>query len=93
MEWLKGMPHWVGAVGWVAVLIGFLCQRRAIHNIGNQSNTGFNIGSANQIHQSNEGGSQPTKSGDSALSQWASWTTIAGLGLTLLPLIKDYLAK
>ena len=93
MEWLKSMPQWVGAVGWAAVLIGFLFQRRAIHNIGNQRNTGLNIGSANQIHQSNEGASQPPKSGDSALSQWGSWAYVIGLGLSLLPLLKDYLAK
>lgn len=34
---LQSIPAWVGAVGWLAVLIGFFMQRKALMNVVNKN--------------------------------------------------------
>ena len=89
-SWLQSIPAWVGAVGWLAVLVGFFMQRKALMNVVHKNSfKGNNNVVTNITHQST-----PSQSGgDSALSQWGSWASVVGLGLTLLPLLKEWLGK
>ena len=89
--WLQSMPTWVGAVGWLAVLVGFFMQRKALINVVNKNSfRGDNNVVTNITHQ---GTPSQSGGGDSALSQWESWASVVGLGLTLLPLLKEWLGK
>ncbi len=92
MSELLGMvPPWLGVVAWMLVLVGFLLQRSAlqqksrVHNAikGNENQV------VNTVHQSVTG--SPSQE-DSALARWGSWASIVGLVLTLLPLVKAWLA-
>lgn len=88
----QGVPQWVGLLGWLVVLVGFLMQRRAWTNMQARIQTSIK-GNQNQVnntvHQS-----VPASSGDgdSPLAQWGSWASIVGLVLTLLPLVKAWMA-
>ena len=70
-------------------------QRKAFMNVVNKTSIKGNNNSVtnttNQGTQSQVGGSGG--GGDSALSQWGSWASVVGLGLTLLPLLKEWLGK
>ena len=89
--WLQSIPAWAGALGWLAVLVGFFMQRKALMNVVNKTSfKGDNNVVNNITHQGT-----PSQSGgaDSTLSQWGSWASVVGLGLTLLPLLKEWLGK
>lgn len=85
---IQGVPQWVGWLGWVAVLIGFLFQRRALITQQARSQTSVK-GNHNQV--TNTTTQTVMEAGDSALAQWGSWASIVGLVLTLLPLIKAWI--
>lgn len=101
MEWLNTLPPWVGLVGWVALLVGYLLQRQAMRNTVHQSNKAWVAGSGNTTLQTNNANGQvappsgqpPANGQDSALGQAGSWASIVGLGLSLLPFLKTYLAQ
>jgi hypothetical protein len=87
---LQMVPPWVGGVGWLAVLVGFFLQRKALVEARNLTTIKGNRNQvSNTIHQS----AVEASGGDSVLVQCANWATIAGLVLTLLPLLKDWLGK
>lgn len=99
MEWLKNLPGWVGALGWLALLAGFLLQRKAQQSRLTQSNKASVFGSSNSVVQANHGHAQPGSTAQgaanppSALETLANWATIAGLFVSLLPVVKDLLDK
>lgn len=92
-EFLQSIPSWVGALGWLAVLIGFRLQRKALINASNKTTI---IGGGNTVsnttnqstHSANADGG-----GDSLLSLFGNWASLIGLALSLLPLLKDWLGK
>lgn len=89
---LRQVPAWLGVVGWLVVLAGYLLQRQAVVSL--QSRIQNNVkGNQNQVTNAvlqsapaSQGG------GDSPLAQWGSWASIVGLFLTLLPMVKAWLA-
>jgi hypothetical protein len=88
---IQAVPQWVGWLGWLAVLIGFLCQRRALVTQQARSQTSVK-GNHNQVTNAiSQTVTEAGGGGDSLLAQWGSWATIAGLGLSLLPMIKAWL--
>lgn len=87
---LQSIPAWVGALGWLAVLIGFFMQRKAFMNVVNKTSI---KGDDNTVSNTSNQGTQSQGGGDSALSKSASWSTVAGLLLTLLSLLKEWLGK
>ena len=92
---LQSIPAWVGAVGWLAVLIGFGLQRKALMNVTHKTSI---KGNNNTVTNSTSQGTPSQvgsagKGGDSALSQWGSWASVVGLALTLLPLLKEWFGK
>ena len=87
---LQSIPAWVGALGWLAVLIGFFMQRKAFMNVVNKTSI---KGDDNTVSNTSNQGTQSQGRGDSALSKSASWSTVAGLLLTLLSLLKEWLGK
>lgn len=102
MELLKNLPPWVGLLGWLAVLVGFLMQRRANRPSVTQSNQSRIFGSRNQVSQVNQhidggGAAVPPPAApppaDSLLSRGSNWATIAGLLVSLVSLAKDFLPK
>ena len=49
---LQSIPAWIGAVGWLAVLIGFFMQRKALMNVVNKNSfKGDNNVVTNITHQ------------------------------------------
>jgi hypothetical protein len=89
---IQGVPQWVGWLGWVAVLIGFLFQRRALVTQEARSETSVK-GNHNQVtNTTTQTVMEAGGGGDSALAQWGSWASIVGLILTLLPLVKAWLS-
>jgi hypothetical protein len=87
--WMQPLLDGAAPLGWVAMLVGFLLQRKALMNVhattrikGNQNSV------TNNIHQTvNDAG------GDSGnLARWGSWASIIGLALTLWPLVKPWLS-
>lgn len=89
---LEHVPSWLAWVGWLVVLAGYLMQRRAWVSL--QSNVRNTVkGNQNQVtntvHQS---APASPDGGDSPLGRWGSWASIVGLVLTLLPMVKAWLA-
>jgi hypothetical protein len=77
-----------GMIGWGLVLMGWLLQRPSVQQ--KLSNFTLQIGSGNQsavsqqqAHHASAGGDK----GDSALSKASSWATLAGLAVTIYPLL------
>lgn len=88
---IQGVPQWVGWLGWVAVLIGFLFQRRALVIQQARSQTRVK-GNHNQVTNSTTQTVMEAGGGDdSPLAQWGSWASIVGLILTMLPMVKVWL--
>ena len=93
---LHSIPAWVGAVGWLAVLLGFGLQRKAFMSVSNKTSI---KGNRNSVTNTTNQGTQSQNdsadhgSGDSTLSRWGSWASLVGLVLTLLPLLKEWFGK
>lgn len=90
IEWLKGMPEWLGLVGWVLAFLGFLLNRQALASlrVTNRVNGKKNT-VTNNVTQ-NVGTDQKSAVSDT-LGTWGSWTSIVGLALALWPLLKGWL--
>lgn len=86
--------EWVGLlgrVGWVAVLVGFLMQRRAWNNMQARIHTSIK-GNQNRVTSTiNQSVPASEGEGDSQLAKWGSWASVVGLALTLWPLVKGWL--
>lgn len=88
----QGVPPWVGVLGWLVVLVGYLMQRRAWINMQARIQTTVK-GNQNQVTNTvNQSVPASGGEGDSPLAQWGSWASIVGLVLTLLPLVKAWMA-
>lgn len=85
------VPSWLSWLGWLFLLAGCLMQRRALNLQSNIRNTvrGSQNQVTNTVHQL---APASPDGGDSPLAQWGSWASIVGLLLTLLPMVKAWLA-
>lgn len=89
---LSSLPSWVLPIGWLALLLGWGLGRPAtarllLKNSVNVKGNGNTVQST--ISQHSTSGQNP--SSDSSLSKASSFATVAGLVLTLLPMLKDWL--
>lgn len=89
---LSTLPSWILPIGWLALLLGWGLGRPAtarllLKNSVNVKGNGNTV--QNTISQHNTTAQNP--SGDSSLSKASSFATVAGLVLTLLPMLKDWL--
>lgn len=88
---ISNAPVWLGVLGWLLLLVGFLLQKKALVNQTMRTQTSikgnFNVTNNNSIQSA----SSPTPGGDSTLSKLGSWASLFGLALSVLPLIKSWL--
>jgi len=96
-ELFNTLPAWLGPLGWLALLLGLVLQQRAWAEAQNKTTVlGFRNVVSSQIHQPH-----PVDAADAAdaagaasrLSNGGNWGSIVGLGLSLLSLLTDGLAR
>jgi hypothetical protein len=88
---LNTLPNWVLPIGWLALLLGWGLGRPATARL--LLKNGVNVkGNGNTLYNNvSQKNISPTSSGvDSSLSKASSYATVAGLVLTLLPMLKDW---
>lgn len=89
---IEHVPSWLGWLGCLGVFVGYLMQRRALVSLQSRIQNTIQ-GNQNQVTNTvNQSTPALTAGENSPLVQWSSWATIVGLLLTLLPLIKAWLA-
>jgi hypothetical protein len=90
---LAALPNWLLPLGWAALLVGWVLGRPAVTQMLNMLNKVTVIGANNTTTNIVNQSVKPAASagGDSTLSKLSSWATVAGLVLTLLPMLKDWL--
>jgi len=90
-ELFNTLPAWLGPLGWLALLLGLVLHQRAWAEAQNKTTVlGFRNVVSSQIHQPH---TVDAAGAASRLSNWGNWGSIVGLGLSLLSLLTDGLAR
>ena len=85
---LSSLPSWLLPLGWIILLAGWILGRPATAGLVNKITI---FGSHNRV-QTQISVAQPAPAqGESGLAKAASWATLLGLALSLLPMAKDLL--
>ncbi|WP_146187673.1 hypothetical protein [Limnohabitans sp. T6-5] len=90
---IHSLLQWLPWLGWALVFAGWIGQRKTTQHWVNKIQT---IGWGNHVHNevnfSQTAASSDEKTGDS-LGRWSNWATIAGLFVSLFPLLQSAFQK